>query len=339
MEALSAPVEDLEWIVVEDSSAPGRVRRSAMALARRLGFSDHRAGEIGIAATELATNLHRHAVEGTVLVRVRRDADDAAVELVMTDAGPGVADLAALARDGHSSAGTLGIGLGAAMRLSTWFDSHSVVGRGTVMIATFWRAGAPVARPTVAALTRTMGGESVCGDACAARTRDGVTTLLLADGLGHGPLAALASQEALRAFGSEDDGAGPPVQTIRRLDAALRSTRGAAVAVVRLDPAAARLTFAGVGNVAAWVDDGRQRRALVSTPGIVGANAKKVREFETELAAGALVVLHSDGLSSKWNLDAYPGIRERDPHLLAAALIRDAGVRHDDASVMVARAS
>jgi anti-sigma regulatory factor (Ser/Thr protein kinase) len=336
VETLSAPVEDLEWIAVEDGSAPGRVRRTATALARRLGFSEHRAGEVAIAATELATNLHRHAVAGTVLVRVRREADDAAVELVMTDAGPGVADLAAFAADGRSSAGTLGIGLGAVLRLSTWFDAHSVVGRGTVMIATFWRAAAPVARPTVGALTRTMTGESVCGDACAVRTHEGVTTLLLADGLGHGPLAALASGEAVRAF-AQDAGDAPPAETIRRLNAVLRPTRGAAVAVVRLDPAAAGLTFAGIGNVAAWVDDGEQRRALVSSPGIVGSNVKTVRELEMGLAAGALVVLHSDGLTSKWSLDPYPGLRQRDPHLVAATLIRDAGIRHDDASVMVAR--
>ncbi len=338
MEALTVPVEDLEWIAVEDASAPGRVRRTAAALAKRLGFSEHRAGEVAIAATELGTNLHRHAVQGAVLVRVRREADDAAVELVMTDAGPGFADLAALAADGRSSAGTLGIGLGAAMRLSTWFDSHSVVGRGTVMIATFWRGAAPVERPKVAALTRTMSGESVCGDACAVRTHGGVTMLLLADGLGHGPLAAIASGEAVRAFG-EGPADEPPAQTIRSLNGALRSTRGAAVAVVRLDPLAATLTFAGVGNVAVWVDDGAQRRALVSSPGIVGANVKTVREFRAELVPGALIVMHSDGLTPKWSLDAYPGIRERDPHLLAATLIRDAAVRHDDASVMVARTS
>ncbi|MDB5073261.1 MAG: putative Two-component system regulatory protein [Candidatus Eremiobacteraeota bacterium] len=339
MEALTGSVEDLEWIAVEDGSAPGRVRRSAMAVARRLGFSEHRVGEVAIAATELATNLHRHAVEGAVLVRVRRDAGEAAVELVVVDGGPGVADLGAVARDGTSSAGTLGIGLGAAMRLSTWFDSHSVLGRGTVMVATFWPAAAPVARPIVAALTREMVGETVCGDACAQRRREGATTLMLADGLGHGELAAIAAREAVRAFIGETDAGAKPATTIRRLDGVLRSTRGAAVAIVELDASARTLTFAGVGNVAGWIDDGEQRKALVSNPGIVGNNAKTIREFETALPDGALVVLHSDGLTSKWDLRAYPGLRQRDPHLVAATLMRDAGVRHDDASVIVARAS
>jgi anti-sigma regulatory factor (Ser/Thr protein kinase) len=338
MEALTGAIEDVEWIRVEDESAPGRVRRSASAQARRLGFSEHRSGEVAIAATELATNLHRHAVKGVVLVRIRRGADQGAVELVVLDGGPGVEDLGAIARDGRSSAGTLGIGLGAVMRLATWFDSHSVPGRGTVMVATFWPDAAPVPRPAVAALTRPISGESVCGDACAQRTSGGVTTLLLADGLGHGELAASAAREAVRAFVTpvEDES---PARTLRRLDGALRSTRGAAVAVVRFDPSAATLTFAGVGNVAAWVDDGERRQGFVSNPGIVGHNTKAVREIEASVPEGALIVLHSDGLTAKWDVNAYPGLRMHDPHLVAATLIRDAGVRPDDASVIVARAA
>ncbi len=46
--------------------------------------------------------------------------------------------------------------------------------------------------------------------------------------------------------------------------------------------------------------------------------------------------MHSDGLSAKWRLDDYPNARGRDPQIVAALLLRDAGVRHDDASVLVA---
>lgn len=337
MDALIAPVEDLEWISVEERSAPGHVRRSAMNLAHGLGFSEHRAGEVGIAASELATNLHRHAVQGVVLVRVRREIQDAAVELVVIDKGPGVANFAELARDGCSSAGTLGIGLGGAMRAATWFDGHSVPGRGTVIVATFWRAQAPVRRPSVAALTRPMHGEGACGDGWAQRSDAQTTTLMLADGLGHGELAAVAARQAVRTFVSER-GAARPAEIIQRLDAALRHTRGAAVAIVRLDAAAQTIAFAGVGNIGVWSDNGK-RHGFASTPGIVGGNVRKVREIESALPHEAVVVLHSDGLTSRWNLDEYPGLRTRDPHLIAATLMRDAGVRHDDASVVVATRS
>jgi anti-sigma regulatory factor (Ser/Thr protein kinase) len=336
METLAQNVDDLEWIRVEDGNAPGQVRRSAIAVAQRAGFSEHRTGEVAIAATELATNLQRHAREGVVVVRVRRAAAEAAVELIVTDTGPGFADLAALARDGNSSGGTLGIGLGAVMRLATWFDAHSVPGRGTVMIATFWPAAAPVPRPAVAAILRPFEGETECGDAWALREQGDAAVLMVADGLGHGPLAAAASGAAVRAFLGASPGQ-TPAELLRALHGALRGTRGAAVAIVRLDPALRTLTFAGAGNVAIWIDDGEQRRGLSSAPGIVGHNARAFRDLRVPLPAGARVVLHSDGLTSKWDLATYPGLRVHDPHLIAATLMRDAAIHHDDASVVVAK--
>lgn len=337
MEAVMVAVEDVEWIVVEETTASGQVRRSATALAQRLGFSEHRTGEIAIAVTELATNLHKHATQGLVLLRVRRDVDCAALEIVVIDSGPGIADLSALSQDGRSTVGTLGIGLGAAMRLATWFDGYSLPGRGTVIVATFWPAEAPIARPTFAALTRAMGGEFVCGDAFAERNDAGISTFLLADGLGHGQLAAIASREAVRAFLAEDGGDPRPAETLRRLDSVLRITRGAAAAVVRIDYASRMLTFAGVGNIAVWIDDGERRRGLSSNPGIVGNNTKIIREVDVAIEPHALVIMHSDGLNNKWDLLAYPGLHQRDPHLIAATLMRDAAIRHDDASVVVAR--
>jgi hypothetical protein len=47
------------------------------------------------------------------------------------------------------------------------------------------------------------------------------------------------------------------------------------------------------------------------------------------------VVLHSDGLSGRWTFD--PGLTDRTPTMVAATLLREAGVRHDDAGVIVAR--
>ncbi|HEY4440052.1 MAG TPA: SpoIIE family protein phosphatase [Candidatus Elarobacter sp.] len=337
MEALSGTVEDLGWIAVEEASAAGRVRREATTYAQNVGFSQHRVGEVAIVAAELASNLHRHAVAGAVLLRLRREASAAAIELVCVDAGPGV-NLVDAAQDGRSTRGTLGIGLGAAMRLSTFFDAHSVPGVGTVMVATLWDGDAPVARPRVAGITRPMGDEPVCGDVCAARVERDATTLMLADGLGHGELAAMAAREAARSFLAAPSGE-PPARTLERLNGALRPTRGAAVAVVRIDAAGTELTMAGVGNVAVWIDDGERRSGLLSTPGIVGAATRTAREVTVPIPPHALVAMHSDGLTSKWSLDRYPGLRVRDPLLVAAVLLRDAGLRRDDASVLIARAS
>ncbi|HET9096918.1 MAG TPA: SpoIIE family protein phosphatase [Candidatus Baltobacteraceae bacterium] len=334
MGAVIARHADDEWIPVEDASAPGRVRREAMQQAARLGFSEHRAGEVGIAATELATNLHRHAKRGLMLVRVCRETEEGGLLMVAVDSGPGMKDFAHIARDGESSKGTLGIGLGAVMRLASWYDVHSSLEHGSVIAAGFWDGRAPAFRPAAAGFTRAMTGETACGDAWASHVQDGRVTVLLADGLGHGELAAAASREAVRTFLSgtlETD----LTLTLQRLNAALRSTRGAAAAIVSADRAGETLTFAGIGNVAVWIDDGERRHALASTPGIVGANTKKIRALQVPLAPHARVVMHSDGLTSKWNLAAYPGLRVRDAHLIAATLLRDAGTHHDDASIVV----
>jgi anti-sigma regulatory factor (Ser/Thr protein kinase) len=329
--------EDVEWIWVEDTSAPGRVRGVATALARRLGFTDHRVGEVAIAATELGTNLQRHARGGTMLVRVHRSHDQAAVELVATDTGPGIADLALISRDGESTAGTLGIGIGAIRRAASFFDAHSVVGRGTVMTATFWPGPSPNdARPSIAGLTRPMQNEMACGDAWSVRVDGRVTTLLLADGLGHGELAAMASRTAVRHFLSQP-GDNSPATVLQQLDAVMRTTRGAAVAVIALNALTRTLTFAGVGNVAVWVDDGERRQGLHSTPGIAGNHPKRVREVELPMHAGAVAIMHSDGLTSKWDLRSYPGVVKHDATLIAATLLRDAGIHHDDASIVVAK--
>ncbi|HEV7762896.1 MAG TPA: ATP-binding SpoIIE family protein phosphatase [Acidimicrobiales bacterium] len=330
--------EDVEWVAVEDRSAPGHVRRAATALAERLGFGEARRSEVGVAATELATNLHRHAVAGTVAIRIRRAGTEAGLQLVVVDSGPGIADLGVAMVDGHSTAGTLGVGLGAVRRLASRYDAFSVVDRGTVMVATFWASTPPAEPDTVEALTRPIRGETVCGDACAWRVEGDVTVVMLADGLGHGPLAALASQRAIQAFRTMPST--EPAEILGLLNPPLAATRGAAVSVARIDAGRGTVRFAGIGNVAGWIDDGDKRRQMVCFPGIVGQNRKKtIRQLDYEVPPDGLVVLHSDGLTGKWTLDDYPTIRRRDRLVIAASLLRDAGVRHDDASVVVAGAA
>lgn len=335
---IAAAAEDVAWLRVEDRSAPGQVRRQVTAVAERLGFSEERRGEIGVAATELATNLHLHAEAGTVAVRIVRAGSQAAVELVVVDGGPGIADLRAVMADGYSTTGTLGVGLGAVRRIATRCDAFSVLDRGTVIVATFWPGAAPGEPANVEGMTRPINGETVCGDAWAARREGPVTTVVVADGLGHGPLAALASQRAITTFDGTD--LREPAQILDQMDRALAGTRGAAISAARIDMSTGTVAFAGVGNVAGWIDDGTRRRPMVSFPGIVGQNrSKRIRQLDYEVAPGALVVLHSDGLTAKWALGDYPTVRRHDPLVIAACLMRDAGIRHDDASVVVARAS
>ena len=334
--------EDIGWFRVSDDGAVGTVRRRAMSLAEQHGYSDGRRGEVGIVLTELATNLVRHAHEGRILLRLLRAGPVAGIEVVALDRGPGIADLRAALRDGHSEAGTLGVGLGAVSRLATSWDAHSVPGRGTVVVATMWPrdSGASAALPDVsdvAALARPIKGETVCGDGYAIRSDAGVLRVLVCDGLGHGPLAAAATREAVSLFREADPQ--PPAQMLTLLHEGLSRTRGAAAAVAEVDAAAGSVRHAGMGNIAGALVSPARRRMLLSQPGIVGHRGRSIHEFTHETSLGDLLVLHTDGLRGRWELDPYPGLADHRPLVIAATLLRDAGVCRDDAGVLVARIS
>ena len=62
-----------------------------------------------------------------------------------------------------------------------------------------------------------------------------------------------------------------------------------------------------------------------------------MQEFVYPWPVGALLVAHSDGLTTRWNLAQYPGLFRQDPALVAGLLYRDHARRRDDASVVVCR--
>lgn len=322
---------------VEGDTGPGTVRRRAVDLARHVGLGESRTGQVGIVATELATNLVRHAREGVIVLRILRHGGVGGVEIIALDRGPGMRDVGAFFGDGTSTTGTLGIGLGAVRRLSSRYDVHSVPGRGTVVTASFWQDVAPVTVDLTAGLTRTMAGESECGDAYAVRQTADDVLLLSVDGLGHGPLAARAATAATRIFRESPEMS--PGALMSELHRGLSETRGAAAAIGRLDPRSGRLTYTGIGNIAGRIVTAERLRGLATYPGIVGHNAPTVRETVYDVAPGSWVVLHTDGLSEKWDTADYPGVLDHSPLVLAATLMRQAGHVRDDASVLVAKAS
>lgn len=336
-----SPAEEVTWFRIDDRAGDGRVRRAAVALAERLGFSEGRTAEVAIVATELTTNVARHAGGGAIAVRRLSRASGAVtggIALLAVDAGPGMTDAAARAVDGESTAGSLGIGLGAVQRLATSAQTYSLPGRGTVIDVAMSPAGSYVEPDHAAALARPMTNEEVCGDAYLVVSEGPRRIVVLADGLGHGPLAAVASQAAIQ-VAIEKPEAGP-AEMIADMHRRIRHSRGAAVAVAEIDLEKATVDFAGVGNVSGWVVDHDGRRGMPSQPGIVGGGSiKSIRHTTYPLSPGAIVVLHSDGLTEKWDLGSYPGLRTRPPIVVAAVLMRDAGIRHDDASVVVSDAT
>ena len=323
---------------VTDPSGAGEARRRVQRLAEALGFGETPAGRAAIAATEAATNLAKHAsTGGVVLARPCRRGEAVGIELLAIDRGPGMRNPAECLRDGYSTAGSPGTGLGALMRISDQFDLFSTPGAGTVVLSRIWAADPASVGSTVAAAVVAVAkpGQEICGDDAATAESAGRTSLIVADGLGHGPDAARASGEATRVFRAHPDE--PPAELLQRLHAALRSTRGAAVSIAQVDVRTGWLRYAGVGNVAGSVLTAEGSRSLVSHNGIVGHEMRKVQEFEIPWTEGALLVMHSDGIGSRWSLEKYPGLAGRDPAVIAAVVYRDFCRGNDDATVLAAR--
>lgn len=327
---------------LHDASQVGEARRAATRLAQDLGFGEESTGRAALVATELSTNLVRHAMRGRLLLAARRDLPGGAgVEMLSLDDGPGMPDLAACRRDGYSSAGTPGNGLGAIERMSDEFSIISTAGRGTIAVARVFAERLPTHGGSdgafrVGGLATCKPGETVCGDAYAVKTEAQLAAVLMADGLGHGPGAAEAAQAAVKVFNGAATGTAPS-QVIDRSHAALRATRGAALAVALLDAARGTLVFAGAGNIAARIISGVGDRSLLSQHGTVGLQVRRIQDASYEWPEHALVVLHSDGIETRWTLADAPGLLQCDPLVIAAWLLREHARGRDDATVVVIR--
>jgi anti-sigma regulatory factor (Ser/Thr protein kinase) len=324
---------------VEDTSRVGEARRIATALAGRLGLDEATRGRIALVVTEAASNLVRHARGGELLFNNLSSGEARGLEVLALDRGPGIENLARCLSDGYSTGGTAGAGLGAISRMSDQFDIHSAPGTGTALIARVW--GASPANTSEFGSLEAGGvclpkpGEEVGGDTWLARMRPGRGLVAVADGLGHGQTAAEASREAMRIVESFDDRA--PKDVVESAHLALRSTRGAAIAVAELLPREKEIRYAGVGNISGSVLTHDRTTHMVSHNGTVGHQVRKVQEFVYAWPEDALIVLHSDGLSSQWRLDRYAGLLTRHPSLIAGVLYRDFKRGRDDVTVVAVR--
>jgi len=334
-------VQDFLAFEITDISGAGEVRRSAVSLAQKLGFDEDDCSDLAIIAAELARNISLHAKAGKVLLRVLIAGDVRGVELLAIDKGPGMQDVSRCMRDGYSTAGTSGTGLGAISRLSSTFDIFSRPNEGTVILSRLWPRAVKARHLTDKGLEFGViqipkHGETLCGDSHAIAHDGPCTVAILADGLGHGPLAHQASAEAIRLFHAHRDS--DMLHIMQTLHGGLRATRGAAVSLLECDMNTHRVRFVGVGNVAGYIV-GDSTRTLACGNGTVGHAMRKPTEFVYDWPANGLFIMHSDGLMTSWRLDAYPGLRERHCSTIAGVLYRDFDRGRDDVTVLVARPS
>ncbi len=160
---------------------------------------------------------------------------------------------------------------------------------------------------------------------------------MVVDGLGHGPMAAEAARAAVGVFSAQSDR--DPVELIEASHLALRSTRGAALAIARIDLELGRLQYAGVGNISGVIVEAGHGRttSMISHNGTVGHIVRKIQAFDYPWTPESLLIMHSDGITTRWDPARYPGLLRRPPGLIAGLLYRDHRRGRDDATVVVAR--
>lgn len=326
---------------VDEQTQIGAARRAAVALAQAHHVASDAIGRLAIIATEAATNIVRHAGRGYVVLRAFAVRGTPVVELLALDKGPGIPDVHRAMRDGYSTIGTAGQGLGGIERLADVFGIHSQRGMGTAVFARVGdrarrATGAPGSTPVaddLGVVCMPLHGQTECGDAWQVVIGRQQTSVLVVDGLGHGPDAADAAVAAMAAFSSSINA---PLETmLTALDANMRETRGAAVSIAVIDTALQRMQFGGIGNVEGRVLSGGTTEHLIPQNGIVGHGMPTPRSTNVAWAAGSRLVMHSDGIVPRWRLDVYETGATLHPALLAGLIYRDFARDRDDATVLV----
>ena len=317
-----------------DKSSVGEARRAAVSLAQVLGFEEGRGNDIGIVATEAANNVILHAKSGELLICSSGEGGSSWIDLIAIDSGPGITDISRAMEDGYSSIGTPGQGLGAIGRLSDLSSLYSLPGKGAAYWSRFMRDR--TSTQTLGVVSVPVKGEVTSGDGYVALPGRSRSLYMVVDGLGHGPGASEAAEEAIAMIQSK--AALTPVEMIVSTHDALKKTRGAAMSVAVVDHERKILHYAGIGNVGSTLVNGTTSRSLISQNGTLGAILPRVpQEYTYPIERNSLLIMFSDGLASKAGISGYAGIQGRHPALIAGLLYRDFTRRRDDATVLVAR--
>jgi serine/threonine-protein kinase RsbT len=128
-----------EVVLIGDPSDVVKVRHAVRTWAAKYGFSVVDQTKIVTAASELARNTLVHGLGGSCTIEWIEEARRSGLRLVFEDRGPGIPDVERALRDGYTTAGGMGLGLGGARRLMSEFHIHSQMGKGTRIMVARWK--------------------------------------------------------------------------------------------------------------------------------------------------------------------------------------------------------
>jgi anti-sigma regulatory factor (Ser/Thr protein kinase) len=320
-------------VSIQDRSQIAEARRIILEMAEYLGFKENQTSKIAIVATELATNLFKHAKSGVILVQIIDEkGTPVGIDLIALDHGPGIRNLPEAMRDGYSTYGSPGTGLGAINRLSVQFDIYSQPNQGSAILARYWLNEKSIDESSVAVVNLPKADEKVSGDGWSYSFNHSTKTFLVVDGLGHGVLAAEAARRAVQIF--QQNSQEVPVGILEAIHDGLRSTRGAAAAITQVDLSKKIIHYAGVGNINSAIITSSTSRRMVSHNGTLGHEIRRLNEFTYDLPDDGGLLMHSDGLGSQWDFRKYPGLLSHHPQIVNSILYRDFHKDRDDVTVL-----
>lgn len=328
-------------IVMPNRTYQAMARAEIKKIAQSIGFAGHRLGELEIVIAEITSNLSKHAANGgQLLVKEINDGKSSGIEIISIDNGPGIAVPGKMLEDGISTSNTLGQGLGAIRRLSDEFDFYSRKEWGTILLSrVFIKKTQGYTRPRsidVKVVMVAKSGEEDCGDNWTAVRKGHLLKFALLDGLGHGHEASLAAQKGIESFHEKSQGL--PNEQLKDIHTHIKKTRGAVIGIAHIDVHNRQMLYSGVGNIAGKLLSVARSRPCMSYNGIVGHTIPgTINNYVFVWEKNDMLILHSDGLSGRWDLQKYPQITKHDGSIIAAALFKDYNRGTDDVTAAVIR--
>lgn len=323
----------------DDRSYFSLIKKEIHRMATEAGISAARINALDLVVAEMTSNLFKYSDDGELLMGVFANGGNPYVELISIDNGPGMINPTRMMQDGVSTSNTLGHGLGSMKRMSDIFELYSQIGWGTIVLSRVYSDPERIKEKNIVTMRPIVvfkPGEKTSGDGFVYKKTDKYLKLMLADGLGHGPEANIAVNEAAAAFRVFPDFS--PTETLRFIHSSIKKTRGAVINITSYDFAAKSWSSAGIGNIAARFFGAVSFKNQMSYNGIVGHNIPNTMN-DQQYAAKEYnqVMLCSDGIKTRIDLARYPMMYKYDLTILAAAIYKDHARRNDDMSVLIAK--
>jgi anti-sigma regulatory factor (Ser/Thr protein kinase) len=327
-----------------DAASVAVVRQQVRERSAALGLPEIVTGGLVNIASELGHNQLAHARQGYIALRALSRDGIPGLEVIAADAGEGIrapsAALRAEPRIPESSDPalrmSLGVGLAAVIEHADETDFDVRMGEGTCVWARKFARVVP-RRREIGIYGRPYPGEPISGDDATFVREDELLLVGLADGLGHGQLARVAARLAVDTLRVQR--AASLEHILASAHSELQKTRGAVMATARIHEPSGELESASVGNVAARLCGPQLNRRFSGRSFVLGSpgNARKPVTEQQQVGQRDVLVLFSDGMTSRADLEGDLDLLREHPIVIAQQLVERFARDNDDVLVLVAR--